>query len=387
MNNNDLQLSYQKPFALYVHIPFCSGKCNYCDFYSERYSHSALEGFYQGIHQEIELYASLIDQPVLKTIYIGGGTPSLIKPTYLVGLIKKIRQHFDFSMLKEISLEANPGSITEDKLLKYREAGINRISLGVQSFNDKELSFLGRKHTVKQALEAVELLQGIFQNYNLDLIFAIPGQSLESWQKTLKQVLSFQAPHLSIYNLQIEEGTPLANMLAEGKIKAVDDDLDAQMYLLARELFNSHHYKQYEISNFSRKGFDSIHNQIYWHYQPYLGMGPAAVSFDGRIRFTNKADLRKYISSLTNSVLPVENIERLSIKEQISEMIFMGLRLTDGISLTGFNNRFAVDFLKLYQLEIEDCLSKGLIEIKDKHIRLSEKGLLLGNEVFMKFLK
>lgn len=387
MNNNDLQLSYQKPFALYVHIPFCSEKCNYCDFYSERYSHSALEGFYQGIQREIELYTNLIERPVLKTIYIGGGTPSLIKPAYLVGLIEKIRQHFDLAMVEEISIEVNPGSITKDKLLKYKEAGINRISLGVQSFNDNELNFLGRKHTVGQALEAVELLQRVFQNYNLDLIFAIPGQSLKSWQETLKQVLSFQPPHLSIYNLQIEKGTPLANMLEEGEIKVVDDTLDAEMYLLARELFNLHDFKQYEISNFSRKGFDSIHNQIYWHYQPYLGIGPAAVSFDGRIRFANKADLPKYINNLTNSVLPVENIERLSIKEQISEMIFMGLRLTDGISLAEFTDRFTVDLLKLYQLEIEDCLSKGLIEIKDKHIRLSEKGLLLGNEVFMKFLK
>src|SRR5690554_408263 len=158
MSNNYLHLSYKKPFALYVHIPFCLEKCNYCDFYSEKYNHFALEGFYQAIHREIELYASLIDQPILKTIYIGGGTPSLIKPTYLVGLIKKIKQHFDFTMVREISIEANPGSITRENLLKYKEAGINRISLGVQSFNDNELNFLGRKHTAKQALAAVKLI-------------------------------------------------------------------------------------------------------------------------------------------------------------------------------------------------------------------------------------
>ncbi|MDI3547733.1 MAG: hypothetical protein PWR10_1385 [Halanaerobiales bacterium] len=379
-------VDFTRPFGLYIHVPFCVHKCNYCDFYSEAFNQGRIKYFLQALQRELELYAELLSAKEISTIYIGGGTPSLLKPSQLEGLLELIFNSFSFTGSREITLECNPSSLKKEKIAAFKKAGINRLSLGVQSFNERELKFLGRLHTPTQAIKVLEEVKKYFTNYNLDLIFALPGQSLEEWEESLKKAVSFKPPHLSLYNLQIEEGTVLDALLKEGKIKEVDDRLDAEMYLLARKVLQEKGYRQYEISNFARPGYESKHNLIYWQYQPYLGLGPAAHSFDGKVRFSNYSDLEIYCQRLSRNQLPVAGVTPLSRREQMSEMLFMGLRLIDGVSTGDFKARFGLELKEVYQDELNRLTGLGLVQFDEEQLKLTQKGILLGNEVFMEFL-
>jgi len=379
-------LQYNRPFGLYLHIPFCPGKCRYCDFYSIGYSKEDMEQYLNYLLTELELYSGFLNCKKIMTIYIGGGTPGLLKVNELEQLLEKIFQSFSYPVTGEITIEANPCSLDEEKIKGYRELGVNRISLGVQSFQERDLKLLGRKHNVKEASRTIEVIKKYFKNFNLDFIFAIPGQSLKKWLDTLKKAILFEPPHLSLYNLQIEQGTELEKLLVQGKINEVSEELDAEMYLMAIDFLKSKGYQQYEISNFSQVGYRSEHNQLYWKSRPYLGLGPSAHSFNGGYRFNNPSDLKLYSQKIKSQQLPLEETDPLTVEEQMAEYMFMGLRLLEGIVLAEFQERFGRDLIEVYSEEVNKLIDSGLLELNQNRIRLTEKGLLLANQVFLEFL-
>lgn len=381
-----LMETFNSAFALYLHIPFCQGKCKYCDFYSINYHSDLIKNYLKSLFKEIRMISKLTPVEKIQTIYIGGGTPSLLSAEAVSSILDNIYKYFSYPEVNEITMEVNPASITSTKIKNYKSAGINRISLGIQSFDNDELQFLGRRHTVNTAVNAVKIIKKYFDNFNLDLIFAIPGQTLSSFTNTLNTALSFNPPHLSLYNLQIEADTVLGDLLQKGIINEVSDLLDARMYNTAVKLLLKKNYRHYEISNFARKGYSSRHNKIYWKYRPYLGIGAAAHSFTGSNRFYNYSNLNRYNSLLKENLLPIEEVVELSRDELISEMVFMGLRLIEGVDLDDFEYRFDIDLKKIYQEEIKNLKKSGLILLEKGKIKLSQKGILHGNRVFMEFL-
>ncbi|MFP4016101.1 MAG: radical SAM family heme chaperone HemW [Halanaerobiales bacterium] len=406
-------------FALYLHIPFCEGKCRYCDFYSVNYGSTQMTEYLECLKKEMLIYSSLINNEYtsIETIYIGGGTPGLLNTEQVSNILELIKKNFGKPSTGEITLEANPFSLTEEKISGYRKAGVNRISLGVQSFNNKELKFLGRKHSAEEAIKKVNMVRDYYDNFNIDLIFAIPGQAVEDWRYTLEKAVYLNPNHISLYNLQIEEDTPLATALSKGDFEEVDDSIDARMYILAREVLEGNGYNQYEISNFAREGYQSRHNRVYWELKPYLGLGPAAHGFTGSIRYNNYNDVYKYqetlskvpdeirsdksggsytgligqgihqgMDALTSQVLPIENIIELSKEDLMAERLFMGLRLLEGISLDDFFTEYGIRVEEYYADEIRKLRSRELIYLGEGRLKLTEKGLLFGNSVFMEFL-
>ncbi len=424
-----LFLNDNKPFGLYLHVPFCEGKCRYCDFYSVNYNMAEMNNYLACLKEEIKLYSSSATIPAIETIYIGGGTPGLLTVEQLAEILDLIIQCFNYPITKEISIEANPYSLTEEKIAGYRGLGVNRLSLGVQSFNDRELNFLGRKHTASEAIETINLIDRYFNNYSIDLIFAIPGQRVIEWQETLEKAIALNPNHISLYNLQIEEGTPLAVSMNAGEFEAIDDTIDAEMYILAQDMLVNSGYQHYEISNFAKPNFYSRHNRLYWELKPYLGLGPAAHSFTGNTRFNNYSDIYKYNKVLSKDTqnqnfpnnnfhkniyedinkninkdkknnketasgycntsidcLPIDSITELTKEDLMAEKLFMGLRLLEGVSLGVFYEEFGIRLEEYYHQEIKNLQSLGLIELNKDRMKLTKKGLLHGNRVFMEFL-
>lgn len=386
MNKEFRPESLTEPFGLYIHIPFCTSKCRYCDFYSVKYNSTIFKDFLSSLYKEISIYGKILSVKRVKTIYFGGGTPSLVEPEKLEDIINKLTSSFKIDEKAEITLECNPSSLKKNKIKEYKKIGVNRLSLGIQSFCDQELRLLGRIHTSKEARKVIDWVKDIYSNFNIDLIFAIPGQNMKDWKENLKFALSYNPPHLSLYNLQIEEDTPLQIMVNKGEIKPVDNEIDASMYIYATNKLKEEGYSQYEISNFSHSSFFSRHNMIYWKYEPYIGLGPSAHSFTGQQRFYNYSDVKKYIGMLSLNKLPISNIINLTKREKMAEMMFMGLRLLQGVSLTDFRKRFKVELKEVYEEELNKLTEKGLVNINNDKVKLTEKGLLFGNEVFAEFL-
>ena len=372
-------------FGLYIHIPFCIKKCYYCDFYSLEYKNSIFNEYLSSLKKEIKLYSSKINTKI-KTIYFGGGTPSLLTPEDVEEILKIISKNFAVKKNVEISLEANPDSLNLDKLKGYKQAGINRMSVGIQSFDDEELKRLGRLHNSKEAKKTIQDVNEIFSNYSFDLIFAIPNQSFKKWKKNIEIALKFDPPHISLYNLQIEEGTLIQKRVNNKILRPVSQEIDAKMYQYAINKLSESNLEQYEISNFSKKGYFSKHNLIYWKYEPYLGLGPSAHSFTSKTRFSNYTSLKKYIKKLNKNNLPLNNKNNLSLEERMSEKIFLGLRLMEGINFEDFYMTFNKRIDNVYKKEINELVSKDLLIKQDNNIKLSPKGKFLGNKVFVEFL-
>ena len=273
-----------------------------------------------------------------------------------------------------------------EKIKKYRQANINRLSLGVQSFLDKELNFLGRLHDSKKSLEVIKEVKKHFLNFSFDIIFALPGQKLDDFKYSLNQAIELNPPHLSLYNLQIEEGTPLNKKLKAGQIKPISEELDYKMYNFAISRLKSSGYKQYEISNFAKEDYKSQHNLLYWRYKPYLGLGPSAHGFNGKNRYYNVGDLNNYINILKNGKLPLKEIIELNKEDLMSEMMFMGLRLIKGVDKKEFYNRFELHLKEVYSDVIKKLKKDSLIAETEDRIYLTKKGINLGNVSFAEFL-
>ncbi len=383
MNN---KLDYSSHFGLYIHIPFCEKKCNYCDFYSITSSENDIDKFIKALTKEIEIYANNLSNKNVKTVYFGGGTPSILSSKQLDTIFSSLNKYFNINNNIEISIEANPETLTSDKLKLYKKIGINRLSLGVQSFLDSELNFLGRIHDSKRSQKVIKEIKNHFDNFSLDLMFALPEQSLADFKYSLNKALEYEPNHISLYNLQIEPQTNLYSRLNRGEFKEIDEETDYKMYNLAVERLKSSGYRHYEISNFAQKGYKSRHNIIYWKYKPYLGLGPSAHGFNGSKRYYNYNDLNKYINRLNNDKTPIKEIVDLEKEDLISEMMFMGLRLIKGVDKQDFKNRFDISIHEVYKEVINNLKDKELLKEDSENIYLTKKGLNLGNVSFAEFL-
>ncbi len=392
--------------SLYVHIPFCRAKCAYCDFNSYAGLEHLFGDYVQALVHEIELVGQALNLEA-RTVYIGGGTPTVLSLDQLVSIMVACRRSFLPVNDIEITIEANPGTVDGDYLAGLLDLGINRLSLGVQSFNDQELCLLGRIHTAAEAIESYRLARKVgFTNINLDLIYGIPYQTLDHWREALRQALDLGPNHLSLYALTLEEHTPLAQRVACGEVPAPDDDLAADMYILVEEMLAEEGYVHYEISNWARLKAESWkletsirhpafsfqypvcrHNLTYWHNEPYLGFGAGAHSyFDGR-RYYNVLHPAGYIERLSKGKSPVAESEEISRDLEMAETMILGLRLVEeGVRFSDFEGRFGRELHEVYGKEVEELRELGLIEVDDERVRLTARGRLLGNEVFERFL-
>ncbi len=366
--------------SVYIHIPFCRRKCNYCDFASTAlYGHEQeLAAYPTWLRQELALYQPKLDLSHLETIYFGGGTPSLLTPQQVAEILSW------FPPAGEITLEANPETVEGQRLHDYRQAGINRLSLGIQSFQPALLSAMGRGHSAAQAKAAVAAArQAGLENINLDLIYGLPAQTLAMWQEDLTQALALESEHISLYGLTLHEGTPWGD---DPMIHAADQDLSADMLELAIDRLAAAGYRHYEIANFARPGFASRHNCAYWQRENYLGLGVAAASCLAERRFANHPTLAAYAAALAAGKRPVAEEETLTIDQVLAEAMFLGLRLEKGVVAKEFYRRYGADPLRRYHRELARMQKLGLLETDDGVIRLTRRGLLLGNEVFAEFL-
>lgn len=370
--------------GIYLHIPFCIQKCRYCDFYSITNRHLEKE-FVSALVQEIK-QADKGDL-IFDTLYIGGGTPSVLAPTAIVRLIEAVHQTFSLPADAEITLEVNPGTVTPAHLRLYRRAGVNRLNLGIQSFHDAALRFLGRAHTAHEGWLAMEWAQSEgFDNIGLDLIYGLPGQSITAWQADITCALNFDPGHLSCYQLTFEPGTPLDRCRRNGTVHPMPDARAAALFLFTHQELISAGYQHYEISNFAKKDrFRSRHNQKYWHHTPYLGFGPAAHSFVPPRRKWNLKDVTGYIERLNRGTPPACESETLSQAQLMLESIFLALRQSDGIRIKEFNSRFTVRFESLFHSVIEDMSAAGHLSLADGICALTEKGMLVADAVAAAF--
>ena len=376
--------------AVYIHIPFCVKKCNYCDFLSFSSGTAAAKYMEQYIHALIAEIKLAAEQYCVKakTIFIGGGTPSILEENLLLTLLQTIQQYFVTEDLLEYTMELNPGTITEAKLQIMKRYGVNRLSIGVQSDHDAQLQLLGRIHTFAQAKEAVDLARSAgFDNINLDFMYGIPGQTVEGWATTLTNAMALKPQHLSLYQLKIEEGTILYQWLEEGRITEFDDETALQMYRIAQTMLEAEGYHQYEISNYAKLGYESKHNQVYWRTEHYLGLGLGACSWIRPNRWNNQFDMNAYLQNVAQGILPAQESETLTLQEQMEETVFMALRMNTGLSKALFEVRFGCSVEKIFAEAIERCkVNAWLVETDDAYL-LTEEGRVLGNLVFMEFIE
>jgi oxygen-independent coproporphyrinogen-3 oxidase len=369
--------------GVYLHIPFCKSRCSYCDFATDVYRDSgAVERYVEAICTEI---GSFGDSGVeADTIYFGGGTPSLLTPEQVQGVLAAVRRKFSIADLTEVTMEMNPAMVTPESLSAYHRLGVNRASFGVQTFDDRELKLLARGHDANDARTTFKMLREAgFDNISFDLIAGLPGQRIDRWKRNLAEAIALSPEHMSLYLLEVHEGTPLAEQIRSGRRPVPDEDSAAEMYEIMIDTLASAGYQQYEISNFSKPGFESRHNTKYWRLEPVYGFGVSAHSFDGRQRYANERDTAGYIE-LVNA-----NGSAEVMREEIdasSEFVFLGLRLEEGIDLDEYRSRFGRDLLEISGSEIDDLVDKELLVRIDNRLSLTRKGKLFSNEVFAIFV-
>ncbi|MCL2859184.1 MAG: radical SAM family heme chaperone HemW [Oscillospiraceae bacterium] len=369
-----------KNIGLYVHIPFCESKCYYCDFCSFSDKDSYIEKYIKVLKKEI----SSISQKncCFRTIYIGGGTPSIINEKY----IKEIFKLFDTTNTKEITIEVNPGTVTKHKLQTYFDVGINRLSIGLQSTNDSLLKEIGRIHTYNDFLETYHMAREIgFKNISVDLMFGLPNQTLENVRESLNDIINLKPEHISTYSLTLEEGTVLYEKVRKNQIKLVPDITERKMYWLIKKQLEEAGYIHYEISNFAKKRFESKHNNWYWEQGVYVGVGLSASSFAGHIRYSNTDDLQEYIST-TDRLGNINIQELLDEDDLMREYIMLGLRRIKGVNLNKFKTKFKEDARIMFKEVIEVLETEGLVCIEDNHLKLTELGLDYANITWEEFV-
>lgn len=376
--------------SLYVHIPFCKQKCLYCDFLSANASDEVKDAYIRALLGEFAFWEDRIRaQYYIRTIFIGGGTPTCLTPEQLLGVGKVLQQFCSFNEEPpvEFTVEANPGTITLSHIQVLKEMGVNRISLGLQSAQNAELMKLGRIHTYGDFLKSYEILRMHgFHNINIDLMADIPGQTIESYQDTLEQVLDLKPEHISSYSLIVEEGTPFYRMQEEGNLVIPDEDADRRMYELTRMMLEEKGYLRYEISNYARKGKECIHNLTYWEMGEYLGVGLGASSYFDGCRFSNVREMDAYLRRAGDK--RAGSFGKLSRKEEMEEFVFLGLRMTEGISLVKYKERFGVDFKEIYCSVLDFLMEKQLLAESKNHDRiyLTNRGIDVSNMVLAEFL-
>lgn len=372
--------------SLYVHIPFCMQKCNYCDFVSFPAAQGLQEEYVKALIKEIKLY-SRSDNYRLASLYFGGGTPTLLSEKMFIEIFTVISDSFIIPNNTEITVEANPGTLSKDKAKLLKELGVNRISLGVQSMHNDELLAMGRIHSAKDVYKVVETLAVVgINNYSFDFIGGLPDQNKEKLISSLRHGVDLSPKHISLYGLKLEEGTPWEKFDRENKLTFPDEDLSADLMKAGQQFLNSMGYKRYEISNYSLEGFTSRHNMQYWLNEPFLGVGLGASSYLDGERYTNECDIKQYIINLQQEVLPIAQREKINLKIEQAETLFLGLRLIEGIEIARFNRRFDSDLFKNFSHAIEKHVGLGLLNITPTHLRLTPRGLDVANEVMIDFI-
>ena len=380
--------------GIYIHIPFCRSRCSYCDFATDVFKNEeTVERYVCALVKEIETFElSNFTRPPetnltnrADTIYFGGGTPSLLAPRQLERILNTIYKNFSVDSDSEITMEMNPATVTPETLRAYKNLSVNRASFGAQTFDDAELKRLGRKHTAADVRETIELLRRAdFNNVSFDLIAGLPRQTIDDWKRNLDEALKLNPEHLSLYLLEIHEGTPLAAQVESRRQPEPDEDLAGEMYELMVETVAAKGYAQYEISNFARAGFESKHNSKYWLCEPVFAFGVSAHSFDGASkRWSNERDTSKYVQSIEKGESPTVERSEVNLK---SEFVFLGLRLAKGIDLREYEKRFGEDLSSEYAEDLSRLAEDELIELTENNLKLTGKGFLFSNEVFAVFV-
>lgn len=371
--------------GIYVHIPFCKKKCDYCDFISYCGKDDLIEKYVDSVKKEIK-HVKIKSE--ITTIYIGGGTPSYIDSKFIVQILEKIKEK-NVAQDAEITIEVNPGTVTQEKLQDYINCGINRISIGLQTTNDELLKQIGRIHNYEQFLETYKMAKKVgFKNINVDLMLGLPNQRISDLKESLENVLKLAPKHISVYSLIVEDGTPIANKIENGKLKLPDDELERNMYWYVKNTLELNGYKHYEISNFAKKGYESKHNMNCWNQMEYVGIGAAAHSYRDITRYSNIEDIKEYIKNVQKGEFEKNRIIHEIQKEDDSKKEFMllGLRKIDGIKISEFKNKFGDNPIYLYRNELKKLSDEKLIIIQDDNIRLSNKGIDLANLVWEEFV-
>ncbi len=372
---------------LYIHIPFCIKKCIYCDFFSVPFDKSLSEEYVNALCKELILRKQ--STGFLKTVYIGGGTPTVLSKKSFLQLFNCLRDNFNFYPDTEITVEMNPGTPDESKIHVLIDSGVNRFSIGVQSFNDNELKFLGRIHNAEDAFKISKLLQKYkIKNFSIDLMYGIPGQTMESWESSLENAVKFSPSHISTYELTLEKNTPLFELIKNStrKFTLPEEDLIVEMYNFAIDYLSENGFEHYEISNFAKPSQKCIHNLNYWNRGEYIGVGAGAHSFLNNTRSSNITDINKYIKSINSNILPVKESFAITPSEALKEIIFLGLRKTEGVNLKSLITSNLISE-KEVNTSIEDLIKTGFLELNENYLRLTRKGILISNTVMVKLFE
>lgn len=383
----DINESNNSKFGAYLHIPFCEHICYYCDFNKVFLEGQPVDEYIQSLLKEIRLTKEHFPSQKTETIYIGGGTPTSLTAHQLDVLLKGVRELLPLDPVSEFTVEANPGDLTQEKLHVMKEYGVNRLSMGVQTFDNQLLKKIGRKHTAEDVYDTMKFLEKEdFLNVSIDLIYALPGQTLEGFRDTLKRAVELDLPHYSLYSLILENKTMFMNWVRQGRLQLPDQEIEAQMFeetIVAMEKAGRH---QYEVSNFALKGQESQHNLLYWNNDHYYGFGAGASGYLGHTRYRNHGPIQHYLKPLSENKLPIVETEQLTVNNQIEEELFLGLRKMSGVSKAKFKEKFGLPLEQVYKDKLPELIQKGLLLENESHIQLTEQGLFVGNDVFEAFL-
>lgn len=372
------------PAGVYLHIPFCATRCHYCNFATGGYESALAARYVNAIGKEIESWSRATD---VDTIYFGGGTPTTLSIEQLSELLARCGQAFRLSPDVEITAEANPGSVTRDYLASLRGIGVNRLSFGVQSFDDAELQIIGRTHSAQEAREAVAMAREAgFENVSIDLIAGLPEQRMETWRRNLDEAFALAPDHLSVYLLELYKDAPLMHRIERGELRAIDDETTVAIYYELVDRAAEEGFGHYELSNWGKPGFESRHNLKYWTGAPYWAFGVSAAGYDGQSRWSNTRNIHDYLQRIEQDLTPVVERSDLSDADRQSEAIFLQLRLKDGVDLAEHWARYGVNVRERYREELERLDQAGLIELTDARLKISRAGAVLANEVFAAFV-
>ena len=372
----------KKPTSAYVHIPFCTQICYYCDFSKVFIKNQPVDSYLEHLLEEFRSY----DIQKLRTLYIGGGTPTALSASQLEVLLKGLTKNLDLSALEELTIEANPGDLDADKIAVLKNSAVNRVSLGVQTFDDKMLKKIGRSHLEKDIYENIDRLKlAGFDNISIDLIYALPGQTMEQVKENVAKAIELDIPHMSLYSLILENHTVFMNRMRRGKLPLPKEELEAEIFEYIIAELEKSGFEHYEISNFSKPGFESRHNLMYWDNAEYYGIGAGASGYVNGVRYKNHGPIRHYLTAVEEGNARITE-EHLSQKEQMEEEMFLGLRKKSGVSMTRFEEKFGRPFEGLYGEIVRDLVQQGLMQIEGDRVRMTKRGLFLGDTVAERFI-
>ena len=372
----------KKPTSAYVHIPFCTQICYYCDFSKVFIKNQPVDSYLEHLLEEFPSY----DIQKLRTLYIGGGTPTALSAPQLEVLLDGLTKNLDLSVLEELTIEANPGDLDEDKIAVLKNSAVNRVSLGVQTFDDKMLKKIGRSHLERDIYENIDRLKlAGFDNISIDLIYALPGQTMDQVKDNVAKAIALDIPHMSLYSLILENHTVFMNRMRRGKLPLPKEEVEAEMFEYIIAELEHAGFEHYEISNFSKPGFESRHNLMYWDNAEYYGIGAGASGYVNGVRYKNHGPIRHYLKAVEEGNARI-NEEHLSLREQMEEEMFLGLRKKTGVSKARFEEKFGTSFENVYGQVVRDLCHQGLLQVEGQQIRMTKKGLFLGDTVAERFI-